>query len=300
MAMIRYCDKRLSAPKLAVIAQANAIIAEYAEQGYDLTLRQLYYQFVSRDLIPNNQSEYKRLGDIVSDGRRAGLIDWDAIVDRTRNLRAPSTWQGPAEIVQACAEQFKIDLWATQTYRPEVWVEKDALVGVLEVACAEHQVPYFSCRGYTSDSEAWSAAQRMKRAAKAGQTPIVFHLGDHDPSGIDMTRDIAARVKLFSGLPIPVKRLALNMDQVEHYRPPPNPAKATDARFAGYQDLYGDESWELDALDPQTIAALIREALEGLIEAGAWALATEEQSRHREQLRVVAGSWGEIVAEDND
>jgi hypothetical protein len=285
---IKYEDVRLSAARLAVIRQANEIIEEYAAQGYDLTLRQLYYQFVSRDLIPNNQKEYKRLGDIISAGRRAGLIDWDRIVDRTRNLRKTSTWKDPAEIVEACAGQFAVDLWDGQDYRPEVWIEKDALVGVLEVACEPYQIPYFSCRGYTSDSEAWSAAQRLREWARAGQTPIIFHLGDHDPSGIDMTRDITDRVKLFSGLPIPVIRLALNMAQVEEHGPPPNPAKTTDARFTAYQAAHGDESWELDALDPQTITALIQQQIEGLLIRDRWGAAKEQQEEFRGQLKGIA------------
>jgi hypothetical protein len=296
MPLIQYSHKKLSAAKLRVIEQANEIIAEYEAQGYDLTLRQLYYQFVARDLIPNNQSEYKRLGDVISDGRRAGLIDWERIVDRTRNLRSSPTWDNPAEIVGACAAQFAVDLWADQPYRPEVWVEKDALVGVLETACTPLQVPYFSCRGYTSDSEVWSAGRRLRSwRVHHQQTPVIIHLGDHDPSGIDMSRDIGDRLALFSGGGIEVRRIALNMDQIEQYEPPPNPAKTTDARFDGYQAIHGDESWELDALDPATIGALIRGEVESLIEQDAWDAATDRQDRHREQLRIVADRWDEIT-----
>ena len=160
-------------------------IAEYAAQGYDLTLRQLYYQFVSRDLLPNRQSEYKRLGDIINDARLAGLVDWEAIVDRTRNIRALSHWSDPASIVKAAANSFAVDKWADQPKRVEVWIEKDALVGVFEPVCEELDVPLFSCRGYTSQSEVWGAAQRLEKYLMADQEVVILHIGDHDPSGLD-------------------------------------------------------------------------------------------------------------------
>jgi hypothetical protein len=116
-----------------IIEQAVEIIEDYTAQGFTLTLRQLYYQFVARDLIPNRQSEYKRLGSIINDARLAGLIDWDMIEDRTRNVRKVSAWESPQEIVSAIAEQYKEDLWAGQSQRVEVWIEKDALVGVVAV-----------------------------------------------------------------------------------------------------------------------------------------------------------------------
>jgi hypothetical protein len=291
MPCVCYEDRNLRASTLATIRQANDIIAEYEAEGYDLTLRQLYYQFVSRDLIPNNQREYKKLGEAVAAGRRAGLIDWDRIVDRTRNLHRHATWSGPAAIVAACASQFAVDLWAGQPYRPEVWVEKDALVGVLQVACDPLQVPYFSCRGYTSDSEAWSAAQRLGgyRRASGGQAPVVFHLGDHDPSGIDMTRDITDRIKLFSRGPCPSSGSPSTATRSSEYGPPPNPAKATDSSFAAYQAIARRrESWELDALSPAVIGDLIAGAVRELIEPGPWQEATGRQAAGRARLRELA------------
>ena len=162
MPRIRYVAKNFGATALGVIREANAIIAEYAAQGYDLTLRQLYYQFVSRDLLPNRQSEYKRLGDIINDARLAGLVDWEAIVDRTRNIRALPHWSDPAAIVQAAASSFAVDKWAEQPRRVEVWIEKDALVGVFEPVCEELDVPSSPAaatprsRRYGARPSAWS------------------------------------------------------------------------------------------------------------------------------------------------
>jgi hypothetical protein len=129
---IEYIPKNFTPGSLAIIARAEAICTEYQAQGYDLTLRQLYYQFVARGYIPNKDTEYKRLGSIINDARLAGQLDWDFIVDRTRNLRTLGHWDDPSDIVDSAAESFRVDKWSTQPTRIEVWIEKDALVGVLD------------------------------------------------------------------------------------------------------------------------------------------------------------------------
>lgn len=296
MPRIKYRSKNFSAERLEVIEQANKIIADYQEQGFDLTLRQLFYQFVSRDLIPNQQKEYDRLGEIISDARLAGLVDWDAIVDRTRNLRGLSHWESPSEIVRVCSEQFRIDKWASQRHRIEVWIEKDALVGVIEGICTELDVPYFSCRGYTSQSEMWSAAMRLKSYRRVKQEPVVIHLGDHDPSGIDMTRDIEDRLSEFAGGGIEVIRIALNFPQVQKYNPPPNPCKITDSRAGGYIALHGKESWELDALEPRVIADLIRDEVYAHRDVSKWETAVNAEEEMRKALTACSNNWEEVKA----
>jgi hypothetical protein len=287
------------ADTLRVIEQANEIINLYDAQGYTLTLRQLYYQFVSRDLLQNTERNYKRLGGIISDGRLAGLIDWEAIEDRTRNLRGVSHWGRPSEMIYSAYASFRIDKWANQPNRVEVWVEKDALVGVLERVCESNDVDYFACRGYVSQSEMYAAAERLARYIDAGQDVTILHLGDHDPSGIDMTRDIKDRVEMFlDGMlstGAEINRLALNWAQIERYSPPPNPAKATDARFDGYQREYGDESWELDALEPSVISNLIEENILALRDEGLWQEKVDEEDEHRRLLKQTSQEWEKIA-----
>lgn len=295
MPRIAYVDKNFSDGSLGIIAQANAICAEYQAQGFDLTLRQLYYQFVARGYIANRQTEYKRLGSIVNDGRLAGLIDWDYIVDRTRNLQSLAHWRHPRQIMDAVAQQYRHELWAQQPYRVEVWIEKDALVGVIAGACQRNDVAYFSCRGYTSQSELWGAAQRLIGYEKNGQETVIIHLGDHDPSGIDMTRDIQDRLRLF-GSSADVHRIALTMEQVEQYDPPPNPAKLTDSRVTGYLAEYGDESWELDALDPATLDALVESEILSWRSEELWESAVRRQERQRSRLVAVSDRWDDVVA----
>ncbi len=258
----RYISKSFNAASLAMIDQANKIIEEYQAAGFDLTLRQLYYQFVARGLIPNTQRSYKRLGKIISNARLAGLTDWNAIVDRTRNLKGNSHWSSVGNIIRSCAYGYRLDVWADQPIQVEVWIEKEALIGVIEKPCMELDIPFFACRGYVSQSELRSAGVRAKdRMLLNDQETVIIHLGDHDPSGVDMTRDNDDRMRLFSedyGV-TEVVRIALNWDQIEEYTPPPNPAKTTDSRARDYIAKYGEDSWELDALEPQVIDQLIRD-----------------------------------------
>ena len=285
---------KLQAKTLAMIGQANRIIAEYQALGFVLTLRQLYYQFVSRAAIANTLAEYKRLGTIIRSGRRAGLIDWDAIEDRTRNVRRLSSWSNPSEIIEAVSRQYREDLWAGQYFRPEVWIEKDALLGVIENVCEEFRVPYFACRGNNSESEQYKAGRRFADYRKNGLTPLVLHLGDHDPNGLDMTRDNRDRLALFARGTVEVRRIALNLDQVELYRPPPNPAKETDTRYAAYARQFGAQCWELDALDPSVIAGLIRAEIEGLIDAETWGEAKAREEENRDVLGEASQNWAMV------
>lgn len=290
----KYKDFDFKKSSLDIITQANAILEEYDAQGYVITLRQLYYQFVARGLLANRQQNYRRLGSIINDARLAGLVDWAHMEDRTRFVRSLSSWADPSQIVGACASQFRVDMWATQKNRIEVWIEKDALVGVIEGVCNDLRVPFFSCRGFTSQSEMWAAAQRLVHWRRSGQAVTILHLGDFDPSGVDMSRDIEERLALFMGDAPEFERLALNMPQVEQYSPPPNPAKATDSRFAAFSEKYGDESWELDALEPTVIGGLIRSAVEARRDLKQWKTDTKEENEHRESLKRVASRWSDV------
>lgn len=291
-----YINKHFHRETREIIERANSICEEYAALGFVLTLRQLYYQFVARGLLLNKQAEYKRLGEIVNDGRVAGLIDWEHLEDRTRYIRDLSHWNNPADIIDNAARSYREHKWDRQPYRPEVWIEKDALVGVIEGICENNDVPYFSCRGYTSQSEMWNAAQRLLRYVDNGQIPLIFHLGDHDPSGLDMSRDLLDRLNLFMGPEkMLIKRLALNMDQVQQYTPPPNPAKTTDARYIGYMALHGKDSWELDALEPTVLATLIQNAIDEFRDMDLWAESLEEEEQNRHLLHAAASYWAEIT-----
>jgi hypothetical protein len=289
---IKYIERKFSPKRMAIIEHANKIIAEYTSEGYELTLRQLYYQFVSRDLCANTMREYQNLASIISNARLAGLVSWEAIIDRTRNLESNSHWQHPKQFMESVMPQFAIDKWEDQPNRVEVWIEKDALIGVIERICRSLDVAYFSCRGYTSQSEMWSASQRHIEYIQAGQNVRIIHLGDHDPSGKDMTRDIEERIQMFlrhdyDGDNFQVNRIALNMEQVRKFRPPPNPAKITDSRAGRYIAEFGKSSWELDALDPKVLTDLVKKTVLSYRDDKLWRKRVALESEGRERLEAM-------------
>ena len=260
--------------------------------GFTLTLRQLFYQFVSRPALglANTFEDYKRLGRTVTDARRAGLIDWDAIEDRTRNVRRLPAWNDPSEIVSSCASQYREDAWRSQLYRPENWIEKDALTGVIEGVSEEFRAPWFSCRGNVSDSEMSAAGKRFRAVLDQGQVPLILQLVDHDPTGLDMTRDIRERLAMFAGEEIEVRRIALNISQTAGL--PPNYAKESDARYPAYVKQFGTaDCWELDALAPNVISGLVRAELNSLIDRDAWARAIADEDDNRAILTAAADNW---------
>ncbi len=294
MPKIRYVPKKFQKKTLMMIAKALTILDEYRAMELGVTLRQLYYQFVSRDWIENTKESYSNLGQIINNARLAGLIDWNDLTDRTRNLQDLEHFEGPQDALDKLAGWYCIDMWKNQSFRPEVWIEKDALLGVIEGVCQKNDTPFMSCRGYMGQSEMWSAGRRMKAWCEiTGQTPYVIHLGDHDPSGIDMSRDIEARLTMFAEQPVRIKRIALNMDQVELYKPPPNFAKITDSRAPDYIAKYGNESWELDALDPPSMIKLVQNALDEVRDESLWETDLEEQSLVKNRLCDLASTWKE-------
>jgi hypothetical protein len=319
---IEYSRINFSSSSLEIIDRATNILEEYAIRKIIVTLRQLYYQFVARDLIENKQTEYKRIGKIINDARLAGMIDWDHLQDRTRNLIKLPHWSDPGGVIESAADSYQRDLWDGQEKHVEVWIEKDALLGVIEGVCEELDVPFFSCRGYTSQSEMWSASQRLLQHIRSGKKVHIIHLGDHDPSGRDMTRDIRARLSDFANhhltedyaqakgngrkalgdtidkylalRAIEIHRIALNMDQVVQHNPPPNPAKITDSRAAAYIAEFGAESWELDALNPDVLVGLVRDNILRHMNVGLWEEQRDRQEEERSVLNRTSENWAEV------
>lgn len=287
MPKIKYKQINFRPKSLELICLVNQVINEYKEQGYELTLRQAYYQLVARGYIPNNERSYKNIGNLINDGRLAGLIDWTAITDRTRNLRGNSHWNNPSDVIASAKYSYLLNKWKGQPNYVEVWVEKDALVDIVGQACRPLDTPYFSCRGYTSQSEMWGAAQRFLRQSDR-ERRIIIHLGDHDPSGIDMTRDIQERLEMF-GADVYVKRVALTMEQIETYNPPPNPAKLTDSRCGKYIAEFGDESWELDALEPKMLTNLIIEQVTMYRDDEIYQEICDREDREKRRIADVSG-----------
>lgn len=321
---------------LAKIEQAVAIIREY--DGQKLTARQVYYQFVARDLIPNNEKSYKTMTGMLTDARYAGLIDWDAIEDRGREPDVPSEWDSIDEIVDASVNQWRSPRWKNQPKYVELWVEKQALAGVLSPIAYRAHVPLMVNKGYSSASAMFAAAERMLEACgvtvqlqcdncasdydfrnpngackycdeksapmfrwnyrdgenegeqmeEVEKEVVVLYLGDHDPSGKDMIRDITDRLTEFGVPNLKVESIALTTAQVRQFNPPPNPAKITDSRAAAYIAEFGAQSWELDALPPRELNRIVERAIARNVDKKLMdeVIARENEERARVRLAI--------------
>lgn len=289
---LHYVDTAFKPETLDFLRRATTIIDEYEASGYTMTVRQLHYQHVARNLYQNTKANYDRLKGVIAQGRMAGLVSWTAIEDVTRYLRGHDVSEGALEAVQAQRDRFIVDRWRGQQHRPFALIEKDALLGVIGSICSELSVDYGSCRGYSSASELWRMGQRLAGVVRDGQRPIVLHLGDHDPSGLDMTRDLQERLSLFAGTPVMVARLALNRDQIEKYNPPPNDAKLRDSRADDYVAEHGYSSWELDALAPDVIHTIISDAVLRVRDHALWDERLAEEAMEKRRLNDVIEQLG--------
>jgi hypothetical protein len=219
----------VSVPQLAFASDYHGVIT--CHRLVAPHVQKLFSQWEELDLLcglldESTVAQYKRLGRIICDAREGGLIDWDAIEDRTREVNTHSAWKSPASIIGAAAKQYQEDPWRNQMHRPEVWIEKEALLGVIEGVCTELRLPYFAHRGNNSQTLQYEAGKRFARFLDQGLIPLVLHLADHDPNGIDMTRDVITRLELYAKQEIEVRRIALNLDQERRYRPPASSRRA--------------------------------------------------------------------------
>lgn len=301
----------------------NGIIREYQNAGYVLTLRQLYYQLVSRDVIPNQSKEYDKLGVLLKEGRMGGIVDWNAIEDRLRKPSSPASWNTPADLLEAAAQQFQLPRMKGQETYIEVWVEKDALSGVLSRVTRPYHIPILVNRGYSSASAMHDSYVRFAEAligTEGAKKIRVLYLGDFDPSGVDMVRDVEQRIRefflgkarAFDRWSVTVKNrkrnlsrfpglwkkicleklkvdfeiipIALTRAQIDQYEPPPNPAKQTDTRFAKYEHAHGDTSWEVDALPPEVLNQILTDSIEELIDREMYDKIMAEEETGRVQL----------------
>ena len=272
---------------LAQLAEINQIISAYQAQNLRLTLRQLYYQLVTRNAIPNTERSYKNLGKLVSQGRLAGYIDWSAIEDRLRAPNMVTERASPASIMGAVISQYTLPRWAEQDEYVEVWCEKDALAGVLLPITRELHVTLMVNRGYSSQSAMKESAERLEAANEADKHIHIVYVGDQDPSGEDMVRDVYERLHLLSREPfrIEVDKIAITQGQVALYSPPPNPTKMTDSRASGYVGKFGTSSYEADALPPDVLAQVVRDSIEQHMDFDAWDQVIADEDRDKELLR---------------
>ena len=280
-----------------IVKATNDIIATYSIL---LTVRQLYYRLISPpfQLFANTMNNYKGFDKILTRARERDDVDWTKIEDRAR-----STHGGEAERLTFDTVQQYVDwvfgtineryydrkYWPDQPKYVEVWVEKEALSRLFEQACEPFRVITFPSRGYSSFTKVMEAKDRFDEADnpntdEEAKDMIILHFGDHDPSGIDMTRDLKRRFDEY-GATVEIKRIGLNIDQVRRLNLPSNPTKVASQGRESYLTQFGDECWELDAIPPDLLQTWVRDAIIAEVDANAWNETKERIQEDREKIK---------------
>ena len=295
-----FIDVNFRQASLELLSTANEVIRRYQRQGLRLTLRQLYYQLVSQNVISNTERSYENLGNLLSRGRLAGYVDWDAIEDRIRRPLMITEWSSPEHIMRAVMYGYKLPRWKNQDQYVELWVEKDALAGVLQPITEEYHVTLMVNRGYSSQSAMKEAAERLQKAAENGKELVILYIGDMDPSGEDMVRDVGDRLELLThGESIEVIKLAITPEHIAQYNPPPNPTKLSDSRAAKFIAKFGNSSYEADALPPDVLAQIVRDALSEYVNQDAWDEISDKEAVDKDLLQQ-ASDWVMEQRENDD
>lgn len=266
------------------LKQITEVLTKYDEMDIRLTLRQLYYQLVSQNIIPNKTREYKNLGALLGKARMAGLVDWSSIEDRARTPKKAADWSSIKSIAEIAAEQFRLPRWDDQPKYVELWCEKDALSSVLEPITRDLHVTLMINRGYSSLSAMYDSSKRFLEASERGQELTLLYLGDLDPSGEDMVRDIRNRLNILGVDELEVRKIAVNAEQVEEYKLEPNPAKLTDSRSEGFIAEHGESSYEVDAIPPESLMEIVRQEIEDRMDLDAYEAVKDRENDQRKQL----------------
>jgi hypothetical protein len=268
------------AKTLAIVEAAREALGS----NRPMTVRQVYYQLVSRQVIENNRSAYQAVSKALVWARQEGHIPWDWIEDRLRRPRTVSMWDDPKAFAATAKKAYRRDVWATQPRYLEVWLEKDALSGIFEDVLRPYGVTLNVGRGYDGWSSIRNAALRYEhRTYDTGQGTTILYFGDFDPSGEDMVRSLEERLRTFAYWP-EIRKVALTADDIDDYSLPPDPAKLTDTRSAAFVAEHGDVSVELDALPVDVLRQRLTDEVESLLVLKALRQVQKKEAKERKQI----------------
>ncbi|MCK4544723.1 hypothetical protein KAU43_04230 [candidate division WOR-3 bacterium] len=295
----------------------SKFVDAYIKKDIKLSNRQLYYRLVGNNLIPNYIEIYKRVCKFLTDLKYGGYIDWDAIEDRGRVPKREPQWDTIQDLIDSAVDSYRLPRWSDQEFYVELYCEKEAMESVLRPIAEKYHVYFGYNKGYTSSSTMYDTAKRVNKQLDNEKTVVLLYLGDHDPSGIDMVRDVEDRIKEFLiawryGLDdddpdyprwqtqewiddhFSVEHIALTTEQVKKYNPPPNSAKVTDPRAKEYIAKHGNVSWELDSLEPEVLMQLTEDAILQYLDVddyNAWLDKEEDDSK-------ALVEFGELLKDD--
>src|SRR5215212_5408161 len=282
-AIVRTSPKKARKPQRRSLALRDAISTIAAEYER-LSVRQLFYQLVSRGVVEKTEQAYKRVCDAAVQMRLDGSLDFRKVTDGHRSRRITYAHSGLQEALQSAHDLYRRNYWLDQPRHVEVWCEKDALSGVITPVCDGYGVPYVATRGFPSVTLLYDSAQAM---AATGKPATVFYFGDFDASGQSISDGLENNLRHF-GADCHVQRVALNPDQINAYSLPTRPGKLTDSQQAGFAARFGGASVELDALPPDLLTGLVEWSIESAIDREAWDRVSHIEALETDTLESIA------------
>jgi len=271
-----------------IVELVNKILSQYT---MPLTLRQVFYRLVADYNYPNTKPAYTQLSKQLVEARERGDIDETRIEDRSREfLGGDQGFDGLEEFLDYQINEFLSSpkyycrkMWTEQPKFVVVWVEKDALSKIISSVAERYNVITAPSRGYASYTYIKQAIEMFP----IDKEIVILHFADHDPSGLDMTRDLQERFNDYYSGDVKVERVALTYSQVQKYHLSPNPTKTADPRATEYISRFGNQCWELDALDPNELQKLVLESIKRHIDAEKWNKTLEEERQERQELEKI-------------
>ena len=281
----------------------EAALDVFKQYDTALTLRQLYYRLVSRHLFPNTINSYKRLSRLMVRAREEGAVPVNCLEDRSRRIlgRGDTNYASAQDFLRRrlaslreSYKEFKLPMWDVQPNYILVSLEKDALSRLVSDIANQYNVRTFPTRGYPSFTYVQRMAGYIRNRLK-GKPTVVLYFGDFDPSGVDIERDLSDRLGKYKAGEFIVHRVALTRDQIVKYSLPPMPVKRSDARANDFMASYGDESVELDALDPNTLKLMVAQSIASYIDLGAWRKKEEEIDSLQDWIRDKLANMEDLI-----
>ena len=247
--------KRNRATK-AQVGERRAALFDIIHEQRPMTVRQVFYQATVRNLVEKSEAGYNKVQTDLVQMRRTRQLPYSWLADNTRWQRRPRTFHSIEQALQDTADFYRKSLWADADCYVEIWLEKDALAGVVTPVTEKYDVPLMVSRGYASLSFLHSAAEDINDLAVPA---YIYHLGDFDPSGVNAAEKIEQTLReMAPGAEIHFERVAVTLEQIEQWKLPSRPTKASDSRSKGF----GDISVELDAIPPDDLRRLVQDVIE--------------------------------------
>lgn len=268
------------------MATIRKAMYEALDQDNPMTVRQVFYRMVSDGVIGKTEAEYKgTVCRLLANMRREGEIPFGWIADNTRWMRKPRTYSSMEDALNSTARAYRRALWDNQDCYVEMWLEKDALAGVLVEETKPWDVPLMVTRGYPSISYLYEAAEAIE---DYDRPTYLYYFGDYDPSGMDITRFVEKEIREYAPeAEIYFERVAVTPSQIEEMRLPTRPTKQSDSRSKAFVG----ESVEVDAIKPRVLRQMVEQCITRHVDPHALEITRRFEAQEKLQLQEFARGW---------